>query len=154
MPPTICILLLLLILFSSCHATASYTLHGKMSTFGGPDDKGVSPSEGLAIYSSVSQNPAIFLPQQPPGTTGLARRLNPATHYLATRWDYQKTSVLYLRKTLVTVKNPKTGQTVLAYPADWGPNAATNRVADLSPGVAKALGLQTDDQVQVIVPLP
>lgn len=37
---------------------------------------------------------------------------------------------------------------------DWVPHQNTGRVADLSPGVAKFLGLQTDDEVEVIIPLP
>src|SRR5205823_14653863 len=47
----------------------SITKHGKMSTFGGPKDTGVSPSEGLALYdaSSVGTAPAgLFLNTQPP----------------------------------------------------------------------------------------
>ena len=50
---------------------------GKCSQFGGPEDTGVSPSEGLAFIFDVDQAPQLFLPYQPSGTTGLARRLNP-----------------------------------------------------------------------------
>jgi hypothetical protein len=132
---------------------SSKTYQGKMSTFGGPNDHGVSPSEGLAIYSSVSQRPELFLPQQPPGTTGLARRLNPEAHYIAMRWVYNQTPISWLRAHQVTVTNPKTGKSVLAWPADWGPNANTGRIADLSPGVAKTLGLNTDDICIVSVPI-
>ena len=71
------------------------TLVGKMSHFGGPDDTGVAADEGLALYNSpadVASHPELFLDQQPPGTTGLARRLNPDAMYLACRWDYKMTS--------------------------------------------------------------
>jgi uncharacterized protein (TIGR02594 family) len=39
-------------------------------------------------------------------------------------------------------------------PVDWGPNANTGRVIDVSPGVMAALGLKTDDTVTVTIPLP
>jgi len=108
---------------------------------------------GLAVYSSVSQRPELFLPTQPPGTTGLARRLNPDTMYIAMRWVYGTTSISWLRTHQVTVTNPKTGASVAAWPADWGPNVNTGRIADLSPGVARKLGLNTDDTVVVTVPI-
>ena len=38
-----------------------------------------------------------------------------------------------------------------AQPVDWGPHISTGRVADLSPGLAKALGLQTDDVVRITI---
>ena len=41
-----------------------------------------------------------------------------------------------------------------AHPADWGPNIETGRVADLSPGVARALGLKTDDNCTLEIPIP
>src|SRR6476659_8565060 len=63
-------------------------LKGKVSWFGGPDDTGVSPSEGLAFIYEVSDCPQLFLPSQPPGTSGLARRLDPDVFYIACRWDY------------------------------------------------------------------
>jgi hypothetical protein len=46
----------------------------------------------------------------------------------------------------------KTGISMKALPADWGPNENTGRVADLSPSLLDALGLQTDDEVTVIFP--
>ena len=59
--------------------------------FGGPDDTGVKPDEGLALVSAIDQAAQLFLPYQPEGTTGLARRLNPYIHYVACRWDYDVT---------------------------------------------------------------
>ena len=38
---------------------------------------GVSPSEELAFIHEMDQAPYLFLPYQPDGTSGLARRLNP-----------------------------------------------------------------------------
>ena len=65
---------------------------GRVSWFGGPDDTGVSASEGLAFHYEINDgNQHLFLPTIPPGTTGLARRLNTAVPYVACRWDYSVT---------------------------------------------------------------
>ena len=127
---------------------------GKCSHFGGPDDTGVSPSEGLAFIYEYEEAPHLFLPKQPPGTTGLARRLDPEVFYVACRWNYDDTPKTMLRDSgqmaLVTAK--KTGKTMQAYPADWGPHEDTGRVADLSPGLMEYLGIATDDDVIVSYP--
>jgi N-acetylmuramoyl-L-alanine amidase len=128
---------------------------GKVSHFGGPGDMGVSPSEGLAFIYEVDTKPEIFLAQQPAGTTGLARRLNPDTHYVAMRWDYDVTSKERLAgDEMALVRSPKTGKKYRAHPADWGPHVDTDRVADISPGLLRALGIETDDEVEVIYPAP
>lgn len=127
---------------------------GKVSHFGGPDDMGVSPTEGLAFISSIGDQPQLFLPYQPEGTTGLARRLNIYVPYVAVRWDYSKTPKSMLvgdqRALVRSMKDPD--KALLAWPADWGPNEATGRVADISPGLMESLGLTTDDEVEVIYP--
>lgn len=129
------------------------TLRGRMSTFGGPNDAGVSPGEGLALFS-VGDDCSLFLPAQPPGTTGLARRLNPEALYVACRWDYRQTPRLWLVSCVVLVTNPHTKRTCAARPVDWGPHERTGRVADLSPGLARELALTTDDECVVVVPIP
>jgi N-acetylmuramoyl-L-alanine amidase len=130
-------------------------LRGKVSWFGGPEDMGVSPSEPLAFIYSVDMAPHLFLPTQPPGTTGLARRLNPAVYYIACRWDYDApgTSKDDLLDVKVLVRAPKTGKEFVCDPADWGPHVDTGRIADISPGLMDALGIQTDDEVEVTFPL-
>jgi N-acetylmuramoyl-L-alanine amidase len=125
---------------------------GTVSWFGGPEDAGVSPSEGLAFISSVSQKPELFLPSQPPGTTGLARRLNPHVHFLAMRWDYDQHSKAELLGLKAFVRNPRTGFGVVCMPADWGPNENTGRLVDVSQSVMQDLGLETDDTVEVTFP--
>ena len=130
------------------------TFKGSCSWFGGPDDDGVSPSEGLAFLYKVSDAPDLFLPQQPPGTTGLARRLDPETFYVAARWDYQVTPKDMLRDQSLKALVRAGGNEQLARPADWGPNENTGRAADLSPGLMEALGIDTDDDVEVIYPAP
>jgi len=130
------------------------TLRGTVSWFGGPNDTGVSPSEGLAFIYSVDMAPHLFLPSQPPGTTGLARRLNPAVFYIACRWDYDApgTSRDDLLDVKVLVRAPKTGKEFVCDPADWGPHVDTGRIADISRGLMEALGIETDDEVEVVFP--
>ena len=127
-------------------------LKGKVSSFGGPDDLGVSPSEGLALYSDVSQAPHLFLSYQPEGTSGLARRLNPETFYVAARWDYDQYPKSVLTEEMALIHAPKTGKSLKLYPADWGPHEDTDRVADISPGAMAYLGIQTDDEVELLFP--
>jgi hypothetical protein len=130
--------------------------NGKVSWFGGPNDKGVTPGEGLAFIYKYEEAPHLFLPQQPPGTSGLARRLDPRVFYVACRWDYGVTSKDMLRRKdlRARVESPKTEQAFLAWPADWGPHKDTGRVADISPGLMDALGIKTDDVVMVVYPAP
>jgi N-acetylmuramoyl-L-alanine amidase len=134
-----------------------FAAEGTCSFFGGPDDTGVSPSEGLAFIYEYDEAPHLFLPKQPPGTTGLARRLDPGVFYVACRWNYDVTSKNMLagsgKMALVTAK--KTGIARLAHPADWGPHEQqTGRAADLSPGLMDNLGIKTDDEVTVVYPYP
>jgi N-acetylmuramoyl-L-alanine amidase len=106
----------------------------------------------LAFIYSVDDAPHLFLPSQPPGTTGLARRLDPQEYYIACRWDYDQYPKTSLLEHTALVRSLKTGRQFEAYPADWGPHADTDRVADISPGLMAALGIQTDDEVEVIYP--
>jgi N-acetylmuramoyl-L-alanine amidase len=128
-------------------------LSGKCSQFGGPADQGVSEDEGLAFIYNVEDAPQLFLPYQPEGTTGLARRLNPFIHYVACRWDYSLTTTDMLLREMVLVRR-EGGPELTAFAADWGPHPDTDRVADLSPGLMEDLGLKTDDQVEIIFPAP
>ena len=134
---------------------------GKMSVFGGPADDGVGPHEGLALIGpSDLANwwfSHLFLAIQPPGTSGLARRLNPRAFYLAMRWDYARYPKQVLRNAVVKLTNPANALHVFARPVDFGPGDGsvidgqptpdTGRIADLSPGAAMSLGLQTDEAV-------
>ena len=129
-----------------------FLAEGKASFFGGPNDEGVDADEGLAFIDDVSDAPYLFLPDQPQGTTGLARRLNPFTHYLACRWDYDVTSRAMLLKNMALVTAKKTGISLTGFPADWGPHEDTGRIADLSPSLLTDLGIETDDEVVVIFP--
>ena len=131
---------------------AMFEAKGSCSYFGGPDDTGVDSDEGLALCQSIDDAPWLFLPFQPEGTTGLARRLNPYVHYVACRWDYSKTSKEALLKDVAWVRAIRTGIAMKAFPADWGPHEDTGRIADLSPGLMDDLGIDTDDEVEVTFP--
>ena len=78
------------------------TISGAISTFGGPRGRGVGPNEiPLIMPSLVGQFQEWFLADQPPGTTGLARRLNNlGSRYIACRWVPETP---FLRKTKVLV---------------------------------------------------
>ena len=132
-----------------------FRVEGKMSTFGGPHDLGMAANEDLALFTKADlQNPKyayLFLPAPPPGTSGLGRRLNPDQYYFACRWNYAETPREFLRRALARVENPANGRAVDARPVDWGPHPSTGRVADLSPGLAAALGLDTDDVVRITI---
>jgi hypothetical protein len=132
-----------------------FRVEGKMSTFGGPRDTGMSADEGLALFTPADlQDPKysyLFLPTPPPGTTGLGRRLNPEKYYFACRWNYNDTPREFLKRALARVENLSNGRAADARPVDWGPNIATGRVADLSPGLATALGLDTDGVVRITI---
>jgi hypothetical protein len=109
------------------------------------------------MYSNVDQKPELFLDSQPAGTTGLARRLNPAVFYVACRWDYEQTPKEYLRTVVVDVSAEGFDgrkRTLKAFVGDWGPHEDTGRASDLSPGLAAALNLTTNDICTVTVPLP
>jgi hypothetical protein len=133
-------------------------LQGRMSTFGGPDDHGMTPTEDLALVEKQGQAddyPSdFFLSAAAARATGWGRRLNPDKFYIACRWDYSQTPKAFLRTALVTVQDPTNGRSAQARVVDWGPNVSTGRIADLSPGLARFLELHTDDIVNVVVPTP
>jgi len=87
-----------------------FRVEGKMSTFGGPRDTGMSANEGLALFSPADlQDPKysyLFLPTPPPGTTGLGRRLNPDKYYFACRWNYNDTPREFLKRALARGGEP------------------------------------------------
>jgi N-acetylmuramoyl-L-alanine amidase len=103
-------------------------------------------------FATPANAPHLFLSYQPEGTTGDARRLNPEVFYVACRWDYQDPSTTKTRLLEEMALVRAGSKEFKAYPADWGPNANTGRVADLSPGLLEALGIQTDDTVEVVCP--
>lgn len=125
-----------------------FRVEGKMSTFGGPKDTGMRPDEGLALFDTPQDmiNHGIgdfLLPEDK--FSGLGRRLDPNKPYLACRWWETNIPREVLKTSWVVVQNSKSGAQAKARPVDSGPAAWTNRVADLSPGLARQLGLETND---------
>ncbi len=85
----------------------------------------------------------------------MARRLNPNAYYIACRWNYHELPRSYLRSVTAVVINPnKLNTSANARCVDYGPAENTGRIADLSPGLARDLGLQTDDEVVIHIPYP
>lgn len=140
---------------------------GKVSYFGGPADTGVGASEGLSCIQLCDLNEWWFrrifqFPGLWDNSKGLARNLNPSALYCAMRFAYgsfngEQGTILQgftedqVRRGLFAIS--ANGKTILAQAADWGPNPDDEdtkaRIADVSPGVCKALGVQTDDIVTV-----
>jgi hypothetical protein len=150
-------------------ALAAVELHGNQvkfegtcSWFGGVSDEGVGFEEDLAWWENWDQVEAagatsLFYSEQPPNTTGLARRLNSEEEsFVACRWDYSVTpkSMLSDQRLLASVYAPKTGKRFFARPADWGPHEEkTGRAADLSKELMRLLSIETDDLVEVTYPV-
>jgi hypothetical protein len=68
------------------------------------------------------------------------------------RFDYKNQwskAELASGKIMFWVYAPKTGKRYKARPCDWGPHTDTGRVADLSRGLLDALGIETDDEVEI-----
>lgn len=130
--------------------TIYFRTEGKMSTFGGPADTGMTAQEGLALFNSEQdvKNHGLenfLLSPEEAGAPGLGRRLNPTMPYVACRWWDAGLNRELVRNSWVWVQNSKTGKRMKAKPVDYGPAAWTNRIADLSPGLARDLGLATND---------
>jgi hypothetical protein len=130
--------------------------NGKCSCFGGALDLGVGPDEGLALIEPHDLAEPFFarlFGPQPPDTTGLARRLNPQSSYIAMRWACGGGDILPglsredVRRAIF--KLSANGRSAMAQAADWGPAADTGRMVDCSPGILSLLGVQTDDLVTV-----
>ena len=83
---------------------------------------------------------ACFLDEQPEGTTGLARRLDPEEFFIAMRWDYDEICKRTCCGRSVIVRSPDTARAFWARPADWGPNSDTDSICDISNGLMAGAG--------------
>jgi hypothetical protein len=142
--------------FSETDYPSGLMVKGQWKTFGGPDDLTRRPDEGLSLVSEsdIPFFSSVLLPNQPPGTTGLIRRLDPSKYYIACRWDGSTNRSFLKKGDMAKVSNPRTGKAIKARPVDYGPNKFTNCVADISPGLKDFLGLQGADEIVVEVPVP
>lgn len=129
-------------------------ISGRCSTFGGPDDSGMTPDEGLALYwthDQCDERPHLFLPRTPENERlGTSKRLDPDANYIAIRFNKAERSIQAWRNSQFRVSNPANGHFQIARLTDWGPNVATGRAVDLSPALARLLGVSTDDTVEVL----
>lgn len=125
-------------------------IEGKCSEFGGPNDEGMKPEEGLAIYEHHESDlrPDLFIPRGTDQRMGTNTRLIIYSYYIAVRYDHD-ISRGKLQRSKWLVKNLKTGKSLAASLVDWGPAEWTGRVADLSPGIMRDLELETDDSIMV-----
>ena len=114
---------------------------GRISHFGGPNDRGVKPNERISLYPAE-------------------RCREPRDDwYVALRWGYAphgstlngipKGYFDFLRAQRIRVTNPRTGASVRLRPADWGPHSKTKRLVDVSPKAMQVLGVTTDQTVVV-----
>lgn len=128
-----------------------FEVEGKISTFGGPDDHGMRSDEGLALFPGGEKQMqecglgGFLLSPTQARAPGMGRRLDPSKYYVACRWPLSLYE--WLRHNQVWVE--ANGSRLAARPVDWGPSAGTHRVADLSPGLTKALELDTDQVCKV-----
>ncbi len=124
---------------------------GKMSTFGGISDTGMANDSGLALYEAKEADlrPDLFYPAPADTPTQETwKRLKTQAFYIAFRYD-QKEIRQDLQWATWRLMNPRTKQMVAAFCVDWGPGATTGRLVDVSPGIASALRLETDDLISV-----
>lgn len=125
-------------------------LKGKLSTFGGRNDTGMTKTEGLSLYWKHSQcdaKPHLFLPRSDDPNEGTAHRLNTNALYIAVRFPVEQKEELRDSKWKLT--NPVNGKSCVCDLVDWGPNVKTERCVDVSPAVGRILEVKTDDEVEV-----
>lgn len=128
---------------------------GTCSIFGGKDDEGMKKDTGLTLYEAWECNnrPDIFLPA--PADNPLQetwKRLKTDFPYIALRFKddiAERPGRIRVQNTPYRITNPKTGQWAVAWLVDRGPHESTGRLVDLSPGLARILRVETDDEVEV-----
>lgn len=124
---------------------------GKCSTFGGLNDSGMMESEGLALYehAEADTRPDLFRERSANEAEGTSKRLKEDSFYIALRFNKALHSRKIYQSLKYKVSNPANGKSTIAFLVDWGPNANTGRLVDLSPGLARFLEVQTDQEVEV-----
>lgn len=120
-------------------------LVGKCSSFGGPNDIGMSNDTGLAFYEPWEANLRndLFFPAGEDVPTW--KRLRVDTYYCAINIP-AGADRKWAKSSLWEIS--ANGKHVIAWLVDRGPGAA-DRVVDCSPAVLNRLGVKTDDVVTV-----
>lgn len=125
---------------------------GKCSTFGGVKDAGMVNDEGLALYehSEADLRPDLFLTRSH-NLQMVQFRLMIDRPYIALCFDkvLAKNNRKLVQSMRFKVTNPGNGKSEVAELVDYGPGWQTGRIADLSPGLAARIGLDTDNLVEV-----
>lgn len=133
---------------------------GKASAFGGPKDTGGTPDEGLFYYDSkdIFRQPlaSLILAKQPPGTSGLFRRLaNHAALYVAYRAPKTAACRAWIREHPFLLRSAKCPEGIAVWVADWGPAAWTKRGVDCSDAALAAVQVRTDQgDVELVMLIP
>lgn len=140
---------------------------GKMSTFGGAKDKGdrcygqaLVPADnaydlyqrhealvamGLFVVGATDPLPRVTDWRGRECTAGISYLLNPKSYYVAMRWARSGRPVPRRDRVVVLAGD----RACVCAPTDWGPAKSTGRNIDISPGCEEALGLTTDDRVEI-----
>ncbi len=126
------------------HAGVSW-VRGRVSSFGGPNDTGVSATETGAV--SGERLRSLNNPMSPSASTLASRPED--YYYAAMRWSYSPNSVSFWRRQRFVVTNASTGATIVVRAVDWGPHTRTGRILDLSPQALRDLGVTTDADVLI-----
>ncbi len=125
-------------------------IQGKGSHFGGPNDTGVSAQEPASFTGEILRRVdtknrlfaairATFLHRDV--QVGSARPQPKSTAW----WNHIAAAKDAWANRRILVCNPANSQCVVVQLIDWGPNANTDRIIDLSQGAMNALGAKTDD---------
>jgi hypothetical protein len=101
-------------------------VQGKVSWFGGPEDRWVADDETGTLTGEI------------------LRQLASDDYYCAMRWNYQSNKQFWANRHLL-VLNSENGKAVLVRAIDWGPNTTTRRILDLSRKTLEYLSAETDD---------
>ena len=123
-------------------------MRGKISTFGGPGDTGMTKEEGLSLYEhdEANKRPDLFVTRSQDLREGTSQRLRHDGMYFAFRF-HRPINREALQRHPWLFTNPKTGAKVVLFLCDWGPHERTGRVFDISPRAAQLLGVKTDDEL-------
>ena len=137
------------------------TFIGKCSVFGGYNDDGMTDAEGLTLYepAEADRRPDLFHGETRwPYDNGKApkcptwKRLKTDSFYIAMRFeefiDESRVSRKVIQQIPFLIRNPTNHVFCVGFLVDRGPGIK-DRLVDVSPGIAKYLILETDDEVEV-----
>jgi hypothetical protein len=104
-------------------------IKGKVSSFGGASDTGVSSTETGALTDENLKN------------------LDDSDFYCAMRWSFSPNDKSFWADRRLLIINPINRKAIIVRAVDWGPNTSTGRTIDLSPKALSILGVDTDEEV-------